>query len=112
MAFMTIESLGLGKSGQEQGTNASSIQQRLQSLIGELEGSRSSFDGNAGIAFVNAKNQLMEQFGFLMQSQGRIANGLGDSQRHVTTGDTTSESDVSSAHGAISGVNAVVNINA
>lgn len=112
MAFMTVEALGIGKSGQEQGTNATAIQQRLQSLIGELENSRSSFDGNAGTAFVRAKNQLMEQFGLLMQSQGKIAGGLGDSQRHVTTGDTTSEGDVSGANAAISGVNSVVNINA
>ena len=112
MGFMTVEALGIGKSGQEQSTNATAIQQRLQALIGELENSRSSFDGNAGVAFVNAKNQLMEQFGQLMQSQGRIASGLGDSQRYVTTGDTTSESDVSGAHGAIAGINTIVNINA
>lgn len=112
MALLNVESMGIGKSGQEQSTNASAIQQRLQALIGELEGSRNSFDGNAGVAFINAKNQLMEQFGLLMKSQGRIAGGLGDSQRHVTVGDTTSEGDVSGALGAISGVNTTVQINA
>lgn len=112
MGFVTVESLGIGKSGQEQETNATSIQQRLMSLLGELEGSRSQWDGASGIAFQNAKNRLLEQFGGLTRSQGQIAGGLGDSQRHVTTGDVTSQGDVDGAGGAIAGINTITNVNA
>lgn len=111
MGLLSIENAGVGRGGQEQGQNASAIKQRMLALMGDLEGSRSHWDGASGVAFVNAKNRLLEQFDGIFASTGRIAEGLGHTQVHTNTADDTSHGDMSSSGAAVSGLNSITNIN-
>lgn len=111
MGMLSIEHEGVGRGAQDHVQNASAIKQRLLALMTDLEGSRKSWDGASGLAFVTAKNRLLEQFDGIFSSTGRIGEGLGRTQVHANTADDTSHGDVAGSGSTVAAINTVTTVN-
>jgi uncharacterized protein YukE len=111
--FITVEGGdAIGRGGQGLDQRAQTVRQHLVSLVQEMEHSRQSWQGTSGSSFEAAKRELFAKFDQIFVSLSAIAAGLGKSQTHVTTSDTTAAGNVSSASGQIeSSFSRPVNVN-
>jgi uncharacterized protein YukE len=101
----------VGVGGQTLAQRAESIRGTLRGLVADMEASHKHWQGSSGSSFNAAKQALFAKYNEIVGSAEAIARGLGASQTHITTGDTTSADAVSSAGAKVSALARPVNVN-